>query len=149
MGRWSCLGLMNLLLWCAPQLSRVSILFCPESPQGAPLGVAAMTEDLMAGSLFITILSSLRVHCWRWLLWLMAWWPQHPLFTGLEDNLFCLHPKPLVSTLGSCVTAGQCYYYWACVFSPSVCEHVTWSTPKLFTSPVFSKVWLAHLQEVE
>ena len=42
----------------------VSLVSHPEFPQGAPLWVVAATEGLPAGAApFVSILSSLRVHC--------------------------------------------------------------------------------------
>ena len=40
------------------------VLSHPESPQGAPLRMAAVAEGLVVGSPFVSILSSLRAHCW-------------------------------------------------------------------------------------
>ena len=40
------------------------VLSHPESPQGAQLGAAAVVERMAAGSLFVSILSSLRAHAW-------------------------------------------------------------------------------------
>ena len=59
MGRCKSLGSLKSSLWYAPQLSRDSIL------------------------------NPLRVHSLGWLQWLVAWWPQHPLFTDMAGNIFC------------------------------------------------------------
>ena len=41
------------------------VLSHPESPQGAPSGMATAAEGLAVGSPFASILSSLRAHCPR------------------------------------------------------------------------------------
>ena len=48
------------------------------------------------------LLNPLRVHCWGWLQWLMAWWLQHPLFTEMAGGFPC--PKSDVRTVSPCIT---------------------------------------------
>ena len=114
---------------CKSGLTEISPLLCttatwvqypflshPEPRQGAPLGVAALADGLAAGSLSVSLLSSLRTHR-RGVVadGLMA---QHPLFADQAGNLFLSHLSPLLSELLSLAVptwiprAGKSRKYW-------------------------------------
>ena len=49
---------INLLICTLTFSGQVPVFLHPESPQGAPLGVASEADGLVAGSLFLSILNS-------------------------------------------------------------------------------------------
>ena len=76
-------GLIEIIPWICPLATQgqYPVLSHPGSPWGTLLGVATVAEVLAAGSLFVSILSSLRAHHWG--ATVAAWWLQHPLFTDI------------------------------------------------------------------
>ena len=86
MGRCQSLGSLKSSLWFAPQLPGAAFLH-PGSLQGTEFGAASVAESLAVCSLFVSILSPLRGHCWG-SCHVMAWWLQNHLFTDMAVTFF-------------------------------------------------------------
>ena len=90
MERCKSLGSLKSFLWHLIYLGPVTCSF----PSWMPLGctVGAVADGLVAGSLFISTLSSFKAHHWgRAALWLLSWWLKHTLFTHMASDIF--HPQ--------------------------------------------------------